>query len=81
MVNIVLKFSGKIKQKVIEYFGEESVTVQDDGNLIVKFTYPEDDYIYSIILSFEEYFEVLEPANIKSKLKEKVEKILSYYKL
>jgi predicted DNA-binding transcriptional regulator YafY len=80
LVNIILKFSPKIKQKVIEYFGEESVNIQEDGNIIVKFTYPEDDYIYSIILGFEEHIEILEPTYIRERLKEKVEKILSLYK-
>ena len=79
-VNIVLKFSGKIKLKVVEYFGEESVKIEEDGNLIVKLRYPEDDYIYSVVLGFEEYAEILEPVYMRDKLKEKVEKILSNYK-
>ena len=80
LVDVILKFSDKVKQKVIEYFGEEKAVIQEDGNIIVKFTYPEDDYIYSIILGFEEHVELLEPAYMRDKLKEKAEKILSRYK-
>jgi predicted DNA-binding transcriptional regulator YafY len=80
LVDVILKFSDKVKQKVIEYFGEEKAVIQEDGNIIVKFTYPEDDYIYSIILGFEEHVELLEPAYMRDKLKEKAEKILSSYK-
>ncbi|MBK8946167.1 MAG: YafY family transcriptional regulator [Ignavibacteriae bacterium] len=80
LVDVVLKFSNKVKQKVIEYFGEERAVIQEDGNIIVKFTYPEDDYIYSMILGFEEHVELIEPYNMRMKLKEKTEKILSNYK-
>ncbi|MCB0485897.1 MAG: YafY family transcriptional regulator, partial [Flavobacteriaceae bacterium] len=81
LVDIILKFSGKVKQKVIEYFGEEKAEIQEDGNIIVKFTYPKnDDYIYSMILSFEEHAELLEPDFMREKLKEKAEKIFSSYK-
>lgn len=81
LVDVVLKFSNNVRQKVIEYFGEERADIQDDGNIIVKFAYPEDDdYIYSMILGFEEHAELIEPAFMRENLKEKVEKILSNYK-
>ena len=80
MTNIILKCSNKIKQKVIEYFGEENVEVQENGNSIVNFSAPEDDWLYSIILSFGEYVEVLEPEQIRNIIKEKAEKIFSNYK-
>jgi predicted DNA-binding transcriptional regulator YafY len=81
LIDVVLKFSNNVKQKVFEYFGEEKAAMQEDGNIIVKFTYPEDDdYIYSMILGFEEHVELLEPDYMREKLKEKAEKILSNYK-
>lgn len=80
LVDVTLKFSNKVKQKVIEYFGEDKINTQNDGSLIVKFTYPEDDYLFSIILGFEEHVELLEPAYMRTKLKEKAEKIFALYK-
>ncbi|MCB0753177.1 MAG: WYL domain-containing protein, partial [Ignavibacteriae bacterium] len=44
------------------------------------FSAPDDEWIYSIILSFGEYVEVLEPEHIRSIIKEKAEKIFSNYK-
>ena len=78
LTNIILKCSNKIKQKVIEYFGEDNVEIKEK-NLIVNFSAPEDEWIYSIILSFGEYVEVLEPENIRNIIKEKAEKIISIY--
>lgn len=79
LTNIVLKCSSKIKQKIIEFFGEENVEIQENDDLIVNFSAPEDEWIYSIILSFGEYVEVLEPKRIKDVIKEKAEKIISFY--
>jgi len=80
LVNIVLKFPKNMKQKVIEYFGEESVKIQENGDLIVNFTSPEDEWIYSIILSFGENVEVLEPKHVRGIIKKKAEKIFNNYK-
>ncbi|MCB0748166.1 MAG: YafY family transcriptional regulator [Ignavibacteriae bacterium] len=80
LTEIVLKCSRKIKQKIIEFFGEENVQVEENGDLIVNFSAPDDEWIYSIILSFGEYVEVLEPEHIRSIIKEKAEKIFSNYK-
>ena len=80
LTNIVLKCSSKIKQKIVEFFGEENVEIQENDDLIVNFSAPENEWIYSIILSFGEYVEVLEPECIKDIIKEKAEKIISLYK-
>lgn len=79
LTNIILKCSNKIKQKVIEYFGEDNVEIKE-RNLIVNFSAPEDEWIYSIILSFGEYVEVLEPERVRDIIKEKAKKIISIYK-
>jgi predicted DNA-binding transcriptional regulator YafY len=80
LTKIILKCSNKIKQKTIEYFGEDNVEIQENGELIVNFSAPEDEWIYSIILSFGEYSEVLEPERVRDIIKEKAKKIVSLYK-
>jgi predicted DNA-binding transcriptional regulator YafY len=79
LTKIVLKCSNKIKQKAIEFFGEENVDIQENSDLIINFTAPEDEWIYSIILSFGEYIEVLEPNHIRGVIKEKAKKIFNNY--
>jgi predicted DNA-binding transcriptional regulator YafY len=80
IIDIVLKFPNKMRQKVIEYFGDESVIEKHENFLTVKFNMPEDEWIYSMILSFGEFVEVLEPKYMRNILKEKSKKMFELYK-
>ncbi len=79
-VKFVLKFSAKIKNRILEYFPDEEVRYQDDGSLIAAINCPEDEWIYSFILSFGEDAEIIEPDYVKKIIAEKAEKILKIYK-
>ena len=48
--------------------------------MIVKVSYPEDQWIYSFILGFGEYVEVIKPERIRDIIKEKAKKIIDKYK-
>ena len=80
MVDISLKFPNKMRQKIIEYFGDERVIEKDGDYLIVKLNIQEDEWIYSMILSFGDSVEVLEPQYIRDILKEKSKKMYELYK-
>ena len=79
-INLVLRFEGKMRIKVEEYFDENGVEIQDDGSIIVKISMPEDEWMYSTILGFGEYVEVLEPEYLRCMILEKAKKISSKYK-
>ena len=79
-VEMTLKFSPAVKIKVEEYFYEDDMQILEDGSMLVQVKFPEDDWIYSFLLSFCENVEVVEPSYIREQLKEKAEKILSLYK-
>ena len=48
--------------------------------MIVSVSYPEDEWVYSTILSFGEQVEVLQPKHLRQIIREKAEKICSVYK-
>jgi predicted DNA-binding transcriptional regulator YafY len=73
-VKIKLKFSPEVKIRVEEYFDESVVECLKDGSLIVSVCYPEDEWVYSTILSFGEFVEVLEPVHIRKIIHEKAKK-------
>jgi len=77
--NLVLKFSSKIRVKVEDYFNEERIEVLKNGDILVRVSFPEDEWVYSFILSYGEYVEVLEPPHIKKIIQEKAKKILQKY--
>ncbi|WP_313757679.1 YafY family protein [Tissierella sp.] len=79
MVDLVLRFSPEVQQRVDEFFYEENITVDENGYIVVKISFPEDEWVYSMILSYGEYVEVLEPKYIKNIIKNKVQKIYEKY--
>ena len=75
-----LKFSEKVRYRIQDYFHEEEMTFLEDGSVIVKTEVIEDSWIYSMILSYGEYVEVLTPEHIRKIIKEKCKKIIDMYK-
>jgi predicted DNA-binding transcriptional regulator YafY len=80
VVHLILKFSSKIRSRVEEYFDEEQIDIRKNGDIIVRVSYPEDEWVYSSILSYGEYVEVLEPPHIRKIILEKAKKIHEHYK-
>lgn len=78
-IDLVLKFTPEMRIKVEEIFDEEQIDLQENGFLIVKASWPEDDWIYATILSFGENVEVIKPVYVKEKIKEKAKNILKVY--
>lgn len=74
-----MKFHPSIRMKVEECFNEEYIEYLEGGHLLVTISVPEDEWIYSMILSFGEYAELLEPEHIKSAISEKIKKMTRIY--
>jgi len=72
-----LKIAPEMAYRVYDEF--EAGEQQDDGSYIVSVTWPEDEWVYGLILSFGEYAEVLEPMHIKEIIKKKARKVLEKY--
>ena len=70
----------QVKTKVEDSFGEEQIHFLDNGDMIARVSYPEDEWVYSTILSCGEHVEVLEPLHIRKIIRGKAKKILEHYK-
>ena len=79
-VDLVLKFLPAARVRVEDFFDENQIEYLEDGTLQVKVTFPEDEWVYSTLLSYGEDLEVLAPLHIRQILKEKAEKISLIYK-
>jgi predicted DNA-binding transcriptional regulator YafY len=60
-----LVFAKEMKSIVVEWFGEDVVENQE-GQLLVKTTLPENNWLYGFILSFGSGIEVINPPHIRS---------------
>jgi len=74
-----LKIAPEMAYRVYDEHEWDVEEMQPDGSYIVSIKWPEDQWIYGIILSFGEYIEVLEPAHIRKIMKEKGQKISEKY--
>lgn len=74
-----LEISKEMSYRVYDEFDSAEITKKDDGNFIVKVEFPENEWVYSFILSFGEYVKVLSPEYAKNIVKEKLKKTLKNY--
>jgi predicted DNA-binding transcriptional regulator YafY len=79
IVDLVLRFSPEVKQKIEDYFDEDSITHLKSGDLIVKVSFPEDEWVYSFILSYGEFVEIIEPHHIRNIIQDKIKNMNLVY--
>lgn len=80
MVHLSLLFSREVRVQVEDYFEPEQIQYSEDGSMHVEVDFPEDAWVYSLILGFGEHVKVLSPPHIQKIIQEKAEKIKSVYK-
>jgi predicted DNA-binding transcriptional regulator YafY len=80
MVNLVLRFSPEMKERIEDYFPGKAIKIDKNGKIIVSVSYPEEEWIYGFILGYGEDVEILEPQHIREAIKEKIKKIQAVYK-
>ena len=78
-ITIILRIAPEMTYRVFDEFDENMVEKQSDGSFIVTRTYTEDSWVYSYVLSFGEYAEVLEPEHLRELTKAKLQKALEKY--
>ena len=77
IVNVKLKIAKEMGYRVYDEF--EDIEELDSGNFIVRMSYPMGEWLYSYIYTFGEYAEVLEPSELRNKMKSKIERMLKIY--
>lgn len=74
-----LKFSPVIAYRLFDEFHEDQVNLCEDGNYLVDVRYPLSEWTLNHLLSFGPYVEVLEPAEVRTKMKERALEIVRKY--
>ena len=73
---IKLRIEAEMAYRVYDEFQESEIEKQPDGSFLLILKYPEDNWLYSFILSFGNHIEVIEPKKLRNCIKEKAEEIL-----
>ncbi|MDA2396385.1 YafY family protein [Bacillus cereus] len=77
---VVLRFQNEARHLAEDWFGIEALLPDEDGSWLVKKTYPENEWLYSFILSLGHHVEVLEPYHLRRIIASRAEKIAEIYK-
>lgn len=78
-IKVVLKFSSRIKEHLIEHFSKDKINTTEDGSLIVEEHYPHEEGLIKFILSFGQDCEVLEPGYLICEIREYLKEMVKKY--
>lgn len=78
-VDLCLRFAPSAAWRVRDYFHPKQITPEPDGYLLVRCTFPEDQWLRSFLLSFGSRLEVLSPPYWREILAAELKKSLSIY--
>lgn len=79
-VEATLKFAPDMAHRVYDEFDRSSVSVQDNGTLLVNVVFPEDQMLYGYLLSFGSGLEILAPDTLRREVEELAAKISASHK-
>ena len=57
----------------------EQIEKLEDGNFLVHINYPEDEWVYGMLLSYGPYAKVLSPSTVKEKVKQRLQAMQKRY--
>ena len=79
--NVALKLlvDASLAHRVFDEFEEKEIKTDENGNFIIDAIFPEDEWLYGYILSFNHNAEVLEPLYFRDKVIDKLQKTLMKY--
>lgn len=78
-VILVLKASSSMKARISDIFMEDDITELESGEFLIKTTMPEKDWLLSLIFSFGEFIEVLEPVELRDTVASKLRAMSNIY--
>lgn len=79
LVHLVLRFHSRMRVRVEEAFGLDKVENQEDGSLLVKASYPDNHWMYGMLLSYGPDVQVFEPLFVAEMIKNLGKQIYNNY--
>lgn len=80
LIELVMRFSPRVRVRVEDYFDAENIETAPDGTMLVRVRYHEDDWVYGMLLSYGNDVEVLEPPHLREIISRKAEEIVEVYR-
>lgn len=80
LVHLVLEFTEEALYRLYDDYDDERLRYNEDGTYTLEAEFPEDEWVYSYILSFGSFVKVIAPERVRRIIRAKSEEILSFYK-
>ena len=78
-VAVKLKFDRQAAFRVYDEF-TDNITEDSQGNLYVQIDLPDNEVLYSYVMSFSDSIEVIEPQSIREQMKKRLQKMQEKYR-
>ena len=78
-VAVKLKFDRQAAFRVYDEF-TDNITEDSQGNLYVQIDLPDNEVLYSYVMSFSDSVEIIEPQSIRKQMKKRLEKMQEKYR-
>lgn len=79
IIVIKLLVHESLRDKMLEYCGEEGIQSYGEDKLIVNFPFEESEFGYNLLLSFGDKCECVEPAHVREELIKRIKNMLVVY--
>lgn len=79
LIHLKLRFQPKALNRLYDYFDDSYITQNDDGSFTMEVDLPDNEWIYSYILSFGSLVEVLEPKHVRNTVADRIRLALKIY--
>jgi len=79
LVELKLRCNEKILSRLYDTYDEQCINKNTDGSYDLTVLLPEEEWVYSYILSLGSYVEVIQPEHIREIIKTRAKEILDKY--
>lgn len=80
LIPLKLRCQAKVLNRLYDYFDDSFIYKNDDGSFTLEIALPEGEWVYSYILSFGSFVEVLEPEYVRKSIANRMRQALKFYK-
>lgn len=77
--DITLWVDSCMAYRLYDEYTFEQIEKLEDGNFLVHINYPEDEWVYGMLLSYGPYAKVLSPSTVKEKVKQRLQAMQKRY--
>lgn len=80
-IKVTVKFDDSVKWRIIDEFGVDLLNYDDNGNLLMTFTWSDIPSLYRYILTFDSNAEIIDPPEYRREFAQLVKNIISKYEI